>query len=335
MKVLFIGGTGTISSEVSKLAVQKGLELYILNRGNRSEFVPQEAKLIACDIRDEEQASKILNNYQFDVVVNWVCYNAEQAKADVRLFKEKTSQYICISSATVYKRPPDHYIVDESVSLSNPYWPYAKDKIASEEIFMKAYRESGFPVTIVRPSYSYSKITIPHIFNSRMYHWTLIDRIRKGKKIIVPGDGTSLQMMTHGADLAKGLVGLFGNKQAIGQAFHITSDEVLTWNQLTNMMGAAAGAEPDIVHISSDFVCTFAEDRRGQIMSDTSLSIVYNNHKIKSFVSDYKATIPFAEGIAQSIGWYDAHPELRKVDEDFNRLADKIIHAYESGLTMT
>jgi nucleoside-diphosphate-sugar epimerase len=335
MKVLFIGGTGTISREVSKLAVQNGFELYILNRGNRNEFVPPEAKLIACDIRDEQQASTILNNYQFDVVVNWVCYNAEQAEADVRLFKGKTCQYIFISSATVYKRPPDHYIVDESVSLSNPHWPYANDKIASEEIFMKEYRESGFPVTIVRPSYSYSKTTIPHIFNSRTYHWTLIDRIRKGKKIIVPGDGTSLQIMTHAADLAKGFVGLIGNKQAIGQSFQITSDEVQTWNKLTNIMGYAAGVEPDIVHISSDFVCAFAEDRRGQILSDTSLSIVYDNSKIKSFVSGYKASIPFEEGIKQSIDWYDSHPELRNIDEDFNMLTDKIISAYEAGLKMT
>jgi nucleoside-diphosphate-sugar epimerase len=334
MKVLFIGGTGTISSEVSKLAVQNGFELYLLNRGNRSEFAPSEARLITCDIRDEENAKNVLKNYEFDAVVNWVCYNPEQVKSDIRLFKGKTNQYIFISSATVYKRPPDHYIIDESVPLSNLHWPYANDKIACEEILMKEYKESGFPVTIVRPSYTYSKSTIPHIFNSRKYHWTIIDRIRRGRKLIVPGDGTSLQIMTHAADLAKGFVGLLGNKQAIGQSFQITSDEVLTWNNLTNIMGAAAGAEADIVHISSDFVCAFAEDRRGQILSDTSLSIVYDNSKIKSFVSSYKASIPFSEGIKQSIDWYDSHSGLRTVDEDFNRLADKIISAYETGLKM-
>jgi nucleoside-diphosphate-sugar epimerase len=334
MKVLFIGGTGTISSEVSKLAVQNGFELYLLNRGNRSELAPSEARLITCDIRDEENAKHVLKNYEFDVVVDWVCYNPEQVKSDIKLFKGKTDQYIFISSATVYKRPPEHYLVDESVPLSNPHWPYANDKIACEEILMKEYRESGFPVTIVRPSYTYSKTTIPHIFNSHKYHWTIIDRMRKGKKLIVPGDGTSLQIMTHSADLAKGFLGLLGNKQAIGQSFQITSDEVLTWNKLTNIMGEAAGAEPDIFHISSDFVCAFSEERRGQILSDTSLSIVYDNSKIKSFVSGYKASIPFAEGIKQSIDWYDSHPGLRNVDEDFNKLIDKIISAYETGLKM-
>jgi len=316
------------------LAVQKGLELYILNRGNRSSLAPSEAKSITCDIRDEESAKNILKDYEFDVVVDWVCYNPEQIKSDIKLFKGKTGQYIFISSATVYKRPPDHYIVDESVPQSNPQWPYANDKIECEKVLTEEYRQSGFPITIVRPSYTYSKTTIPHIFNSRKYHWTIIDRMRKGKKIIVPGDGTSLQIMTHAADLAKGFVGLLGKSQAIGQSFNITSDEVKTWDVLTNIMGSAAGAVPNIVHISSDFVCAFAEDRRGQILSDTSLSIVYDNSKIKSFVPDYKATIPFAEGIKQSIDWYDSHPELCNVDEDFNALSDKIISAYEAGLKM-
>lgn len=334
MKVLFIGGTGTISSAVSALAVKKGLELYLLNRGNYSEFMPAGAKVIKGDIRNEIETGKILDTYKFDVVVDWIAFNSEHIKTDIKLFKGKVSQYIFISSTSCYQRPVTHYYMDESTPLRNPYWDYAQGKIACEELLMKEYRESGFPVTIVRPSYTYGATSIPHIINSRKSRWTLIDRMLKGKKIIVPGDGTSLWTITHNTDFAKGFIGLIGNIQALGHAFHITSDEVLNWNQITQAIGRAAGAEPNIIHIPSDFISAFAPELRGGLIGDKSESIVLNNSKIKRFVPDYKATVPFATGIKWSLEYFESKPELCWVDEEFDALMDRIIDAYETGLKM-
>ncbi len=332
MKVLFIGGTGTISSAVSALAVKKGFELYLLNRGNYSEFMPAGAKIIKGDIRNVEETRKILKDYKFDVVVDWIAFNPDHIKTDIRLFKNKVDQFVFISSTACYQRPVTHYYMDESTPLCNPYWDYAQDKISCEDLLMKEYRENGFPVTIVRPSYTYGVTSIPHTINSRKSRWTIIDRMRKGKKIIVPGDGTSLWTITHNTDFAKGFVGLLGNIQALGHAFHITSDEVLNWNQITYAIGKAAGAKPDIIHIPSDFISAFAPELKGGLLGDKSESVVFNNSKIKRFVPDYKANVPFATGIKWSLEYFESKPELCWVDEEFNSLMDKIIGAYETGL---
>jgi len=332
MKVLFIGGTGVISSAVSELAVNNGIDLYLLNRGNRGGFAPEGASLIRGDIRNIEDTAEILKKHEFDVVVDWIAYTPTHVDTDVHIFKGKTQQYIFISSTSAYQRPPVHYLVDESAPLANPYWQYSRDKIACEEFLMREYRENGFPVTIVRPSYTYNKTMIPYIFNSRKCRWTIIDRIRKGKKVIVPGDGTSLWTLTHSRDFAKGFVGLLGNIQAIGHAFHITSDEVLTWNQIIQIIGRAAGREPDIVHIPSDFISVVSPEHAGGLLGDKSVSIVFDNSKIKRYVPGFTASIPFTEGVKESIGWYEANPELCGVDEDFNCLSDRIISAYNKGL---
>ncbi|NSW92649.1 MAG: SDR family oxidoreductase [Firmicutes bacterium] len=332
MKVLFIGGTGTISAAVSELAVKKGIDLFLLNRGNREEFFPGGATLIKGDIRDIENTRKILKNYKFDVVVDWVAFTPDHIEADINLFRGKTGQYIFISSASAYQKPPTHYLVDESTPLANPYWQYARDKIACEQRLMEEYRKSGFPITIIRPSYTYGKTTIPYIFNSREHRWTLIDRLRKGKKIIVPGDGTSLWTLTHNTDFAKGFIGLIGNVQAIGHAFHITSDEVLTWDQVIKIIGKAAGAEPNIIHIPSEFIGAFSPEHIGGLLGDKAVSVVFDNSKIKRFVPGFTATVPFSEGIKESIEWYESNPDRCTVDEEFNNLADRIVAAYEKGL---
>jgi len=334
LKVLFIGGTGVISSAVSELALKKGFDLYLLNRGNNSEFFPAGAKAIIADIRNEQNVESLIKNTRFDVVVDWIAYQPEHVKTDIRLFKGRTDQYIFISSAACYKRPVNHYYIDESTPLYNPYWQYAQDKIACEELLMKEFRENSFPVTIVRPSLTYGVTSIPHILNSRKSRWTLIDRMRRGKKIIVPGDGTSLWTITHNTDFAKGFVGLIGNVQAVGHAFHITSDEVLNWNQITDVIGKAAGVKPDIIHIPSDFISAFAPDLKGNLLGDKSESVVFNNSKIKRFVPDFVATVPFSEGIKQSVEYYESKPELCQVDEEFDELMDRIISAYETGLKL-
>lgn len=329
MKVLFIGGTGNISEGVSRLVIEKGHELYLLNRGIRSELTPKGAKLITGDIRDIDSCAKILENYHFDVVVNWITFTPEHAKADIELFRNKTDQYIFISSASAYQKPPSHYIITESTPLENPYWQYSRDKIECEKIFMDEYKRTGFPVTIVRPSFTYGLTLIPAALNSWDHPWSLVDRMKKGKKIIVHGDGTTLWTMTHNEDFAKGFVGLFGNKKSIGEAFHITSDEVITWDEIYRAIGHAAGVEPNIIHIPSDFIISIDPELTGALLGDKSYSMVFDNSKIKSFVPDFKAEIPFAEGIKKTIEYFLSHPERCTVDEEWDALMDKIIAAYE------
>lgn len=332
MKVLFVGGTGVISSAVSALAVEKGIELYLLNRGTRNDFVPEGAIVLKGDMRDADSVKAALGNHRFDAVVDWISYVPGHIEQDISLFSEITGQFIFISTASAYQKPLQCYLVDESTPLRNPYWQYSNDKIACEERLMREYRERGFPVTIVRPSYTYNKTTIPFLFNSRDCRWTLIDRMKKGKKIIVPGDGTTLFTITHNTDFAKGFLGLLGNSKAIGHAFHITSDEVLTWDRIAYDIGAAAGVEPDIIHVSSDFICRVSPEHTGGLIGEKSWSIVYDNSKIKRFVPGFQATVPFAEGIRESIRWYEANPGLLAVDEGFNSLCDRIIRGWEKGI---
>lgn len=334
MKVLFIGGTGNISSAVSKLAVKKGFELYLLNRGNRTEFIPEGARVINADIRNEEKVKKSLTGFEFDVVVDWVAFNPRHIQTDISLFKGKTGQYIFISSASCYQRPVTNYLIDESTPLANPFWEYSRNKIACEELLISEYRKSGFPITIVRPSLTFGITAIPHIMNSKKCAWTLVDRIKNNKKVIVPGDGTSLWTITHNTDFAKGFAGLMGNIQASGQAFNISSDEVLNWDQITCAIGNAVGVKPDIIHIPSDFISAFAPHLKGNLLGDKSTSVVINSSKIKRFVPGFNATVPFSEGIKWSVEWYKSHPEMCKVDKEFNKLTDNIISAYQKGLKL-
>lgn len=334
MKVLFIGGTGIISEAVSRLTVQKGHELYLLNRGQRSEFIPEEAQCLKADIRDEQSVMEALQGQTFDVVVNWIGFVPEHVESDIRLFGGQVGQYIYISSASAYQKPPADYVTTESTPLVNPYWQYSRDKIACEDILMAEYRQNGFPVTIVRPSFTYGITMIPAALNSWNHPWSIVDRMRKGKKIIVHGDGTSLWTMTHNTDFAKGFTGLIGNTRAIGHAFHITSDEVLTWDQIYRSIGRAAGVEPSLIHIPSDFIAAFSPDEVGNLLGDKAVSGVFDNSKIKRFVPGYTADVSFTQGVKKSVEWFEAHPERCTVDEDWNNLMDRIIAAYETGFAL-
>jgi nucleoside-diphosphate-sugar epimerase len=332
MKALFVGGTGVISSAVSRCAVERGIELSLLNRGQRGEFFPRGAKQIVADHRDRAAVKEALRGRSFDVVADWIAYTPEQAAADIELFSGHVGQFIFISSASAYQKPATHYLITESTPLANPYWQYSRDKIACEELFMREYRERGFPVTIVRPSLTYGVTQIPAAVGSWDHPWTLVDRMREGRPVIVPGDGTSLWTMTHNSDLAKGFVGLMGNVRATGHAFHITSDEVLTWDQIYGLIGAAAGARPEIVHVTSDFIAAFSPDDLGSLLGDKAQCGVFDNSKIRRFVPGYVATVPFAEGIRESVRWFEKHPERCTIDEAFNALSDRIINAHQSGL---
>ena len=330
MKVLFIGGTGIISEAVSRLAVEAGIDLYLLNRGQKNDFIPQGAKTIRCDIRNPVEASAALKNFDFDVVVNWVAFEPQHVQSDIKLFRDRVGQYVYISSASAYQKPATHYIITESTPLSNPYWQYSRDKISCEGLLMEEYRSCGFPATIVRPSLTYGKKMIPAAMNSWLQPWSIVDRMRKGKKIIVHGDGTSLWTITHNTDFAKGFLGLLGNSQTIGHAFHITSDEVLTWNQIYEYIGKAAGVKPDIIHIPSDFIAAVSPEHTGSLLGDKAVSAVFDNTKIKRFVPGYNAVMRFEQGVRESVEWFEANPEYCTVDNEWNELMDRIIEKYET-----
>jgi nucleoside-diphosphate-sugar epimerase len=322
---LFIGGTGFISTSVSALAVEKGVELYLLNRGRRQENAPGTRGLVA-DMEKPGEVRAALGDLQFDSVVDWIAFKPEHIRRDFQRFKGRTKQYVFISSAAVYQKPPTHYVVTESTPLSNPHWQYGRDKIACEELLMQAYREEGFPVTIVRPALTYAPQFPIAIGGWGCY--TLADRMKRGLPIIVHGDGSSLWVVTHSKDFGRGLLGLLGNPQALGHAFHITTDEVLTWNQIYETIADALGVVPNIVHIPSDFIADVMPSYEGTLLGDKSWSTVFDNSKIKSFVPGFQAVIPFHEGIRRTVAWFDADPARKRVDPQVNAEMDAILEAW-------
>jgi nucleoside-diphosphate-sugar epimerase len=332
MKILFIGGTGIISTASTTLASERGFELTLLSRGQHQVNVPRGVRTLAADIHDPSLAPKLAHEW-FDAVVDWIAFTPADIERDLKLFQGRTRHFIFISSASVYQKPQTLYLMTESTPLANPHWDYARQKIACEERLMKAYREEGFPVTIVRPSLTYGETLIPLVLNSWAdLSYTAVDRMLRGQKLAVPGDGSSLWVITHNTDFAKGLVGLLGNAQAVGHAFHITADEVLTWDQIFQTVGRAAGVEPQLVHIPSDFIAACIPEKAGTLLGDKSVSVVFDNSKIKRFVPGYQATVSFAEGIRRSLAWFDADPARKKIDHQANARWDKLIALYENGL---
>jgi len=325
MKVLFIGGSGIISSACTPLAVERGFDMTLFNRGQSFRQIPDGVRVIHGDIRDSQSAARLLKDESFDVVVDWIAFTPEHIETDLSLFKNRVGQYIFISSASAYQTPPAHLPVTESTPLHNPFWQYSRNKIDCEERLWQAYREEGFPMTIVRPSHTYDCTLLPMGGG-----YTAVDRMRRGQKVIVHGDGTSLWTLTHHRDFAKGFVGLLGNSQAMGDTFHITSDEILTWNQIFAEIARAAGTTANIVHIPSDFIAHFDPDMGAGLLGDKAHSLIFDNTKIKRVVPDFKATIPFARGAEEIIAWYDADPARQTVDKRLNQKIDAIISAYES-----
>ncbi len=331
MKALFIGGTGLISTAVSKLAIENGIDLYLLTRGTRDQFAPKGATLLKGDInKDTEAVAKLLEDHTFDVVVNWVAFTTEQVERDIELFKGKTSQYIFISSASAYQKPARDYLVTESTPLVNPHWQYSRNKIACENRLLQEHRDNGFPVTIVRPSLTFGDPMIPAGFTSWRSPWTLIDRMEKGKKIIVHGDGSGLWQITHNTDFAKAFVPLMANWQTIAQDFHITTDEVLTWDEIYRTIGRAAGVNDiDILHVPTETLMAYSPNEEGNLLGDKAVSCVLDNSKVKRFAPGFNATTSFYQGISQSIVYFLKHPEKQAIDEAFNTLCDRIISDME------
>lgn len=328
MKVLFIGGTGNISTAVSRLAIAQGVDLYLLNRGQRTVTIEGAQTLIA-DITQPEQVQQALADHTFDAVVNWIAFQPHEVQRDIALFQGRTKQYVFISSASVYQKPPLHPVITESAPLYNPHWQYSRDKIACEETLQAAYQQDHFPFTIVRPSLTYDTMIPMSIGAGRGY--TIANRMKTGLPVIVPGDGTSLWTVTHAADFAKGFVGLLGHPQTIGHAFHITSDELLTWNQIYQTLAGALGVEANLIHIASDFIAHMNPDIGAGQLGDKAHSVIFDNTKIKLFVPDFCATIPFHQGIRRTLDWYHADPARQQPDEAFNAELDRIISAYQQA----
>jgi nucleoside-diphosphate-sugar epimerase len=337
MKILFIGGTGNISSTLTRLVVERGHELHLLNRGKTSKHpLPAGVRIINHDVHSGAPPAA-LRGARYDVVVNWIAFLPSDVERDIAWFgggsqsgtpaeTATAGQYIFISSASAYQKPPAHPMITESTPLSNPYWEYSRNKIACEEALMRAHRATGFPFTIVRPSHTYDTIVPVAVGKS---DFTIIDRIRRGAPVIIHGEGTSLWTLTHADDFARAFLGLCGSPRAIGHAFHITSDEWLTWDQILRLVGRAAGAEPNLVHVPSEFIAKLDPDTGAGLLGDKSWCALFDNSKVKSFVPGWQSEIPFAEGIRRTVDWFDADPSRQAIDAGANARVDEILRAWK------
>jgi nucleoside-diphosphate-sugar epimerase len=323
VKVLFIGGTGIISSACSPLAIQQGMDLYLLNRGQSKRATPEGAKILVGDINDPESAKAALQGHDFDVVVNWIAFGTNQIQRDLDLFRGRVGQYVFISSASAYQKPPSNLPVRESTPLDNPFWEYSRNKIACEELLVDAYRKEKFPITIVRPSHTYDKTLLP--FD---HGYTTLKRMLDGKPVSVPGDGTSLWTLTHHTDFAKGFNGLLGHSAAIGEAFHITNDEWLSWNQIFDIVAAKAGVKAKKMHVPSTVIAKHDPDRGPGLIGDKSHSMIFDNSKIKRIVPAFNCEIPFVRGAEEIVNYYLEDPSRGVVDERKNVIEDELAKIY-------
>lgn len=334
MKALFIGGTGIISSAITKQLIHQGCGLYLLNRGNRNGSLPAGAHIIQADIHDEATVSKQLADLKFDVVADFIAFDTPHLERDYRLFHGKTKQFMFISSASAYQTPLSDYRITEGTPLSNPFWQYSRNKIACEEYLMKQYRENGFPITIVRPSHTYDDRSIPLGVHGRKGSWQVAKRMLEGKPVIIHGDGTSLWTMTHNSDFAKGFIGLMGNIHAIGESVHITSDESVTWNQIYETIANALGVKLNAVHVSSEFLAACSPfDLTGGLLGDKANSVVFDNSKLKRLVPEFVATTRLDQGMKETVGNILSHPELQVEDPEFDDWCDRVIHTLNEALT--
>lgn len=333
MKILLIGGTGNISSAVTNMLYQGGHEVWLLNRGNKRHEIPAGIRQIVADINDEAATDQMLGNQQFDAVCQFIGFQPEQVERDIRLFRHRTRQYVFISSASVYLKPAPHYLLTEQTPVGNPFSAYARGKIACEEVLMKACRDQHFPVTIVRPSHTYGSQMIPVSVRGPKGFWQVVRRMLDGRPVIIQGDGSSLWTMTWNEDFAQGGVGLLGNAQAIGETFHITSDETLTWNQIYQAIAEGLGVELKCCHIASETLCAEAPQEWGfeaNLLGDKSVSVVFDCTKLRRLVPSFLPSTPFSQGVRRSISYVLSHPELQVADPEFDAWCDRLIEQHSS-----
>lgn len=333
MKVLLIGGTGTISTEVSRKLLEEGHELWLINRGSRNNELPEGAHVITGDIRDEERIAGLLKGQEFDAVADFIAYGPEQLERDYRLFGGRTRQFIYVSSASAYQKPLSDYRITEGTPLANPYWKYSRDKIAGEDYLMGLYREKGFPITIVRPSHTYCRRSVPVGLHGKNGSFQVLKRMLEGKPVIIHGDGTSLWTLTHSRDFAVGFVGLMGNIHAIGEAVQITGDETLTWNQIYQTTARALGVALKPYYVSSAFLAAAGGPGSGDgLLGDKAHSVVFQNDKLKRLVPGFKTEVRFDQGVREAVAYIFSHPECQREDPEFDAWCDCVIQAQEDAL---
>lgn len=292
-------------------------------RGQSPRAVPAGATVLKGDVRDPNSARQALADLKFDSVADFIAFDVPHIESALDLFAGRTRQYVFISSASAYKKPVDHWPITEATPVHNPFWDYSRNKIACEERLMRAYREAGFPITVVRPSHTYDKTLLP--FDPYQAGYTVLKRMIAGKPVVVHGDGTSLWVLTHHRDFAQGFVGLLGHPKAIGETFHITSDEVLTWNQIFTIVGNAAGVEPRIVHVPSEVIAKHHPAWGAGLLGDKAHSVIFDNTKLKRLVPDYVARIPFSRGAEEIVRFYGEHPEFEPHRPDVDELMDRLV----------
>lgn len=334
MRILIIGGTGTISSAITRQLAASGQDLWLLNRGTRKQEVPAGVKQIVADISNEEEVKRLLGYMQFDAVCEFIGFVPEQVERDIRLFKGRTRQYVYISSASAYNKPASNHVINEGTTLANPYWEYSRNKIACEELLMKEYRENAFPVTIVRPSHTYCERSVPVSVHGPKGSWQVLKRMIDGKPVVVQGDGSSLWTLTWNEDFARGFIGLLGNPKAFGEAFQIMSDESLTWNQVYKCVADALGVAFHPYYVSSEFLAAVAPkeyDFTGNLLGDKSVTVVFDCSKLKRVVPGFQATTRFHEGVRRCVAHLLSHPELQVEDEEFDAWCDQVIAAQEQA----
>lgn len=332
MKVLFIGGTGTISMAITRQLAKEGHELYLVNRGSRTAEVSENVHIINADINNEAEVAEKLNGLEFDTVCDFIGYHPEQLERDFRLFNGKTRQFMYISSASAYQKPLSDYKITESTPLKNPYWEYSRNKIACEEYLNRMYRENGFPITIIRPSHTYDERSVPLGVHGANGSWQVVRRMLEGKPVIIHGDGTSLWTMTFNTDFAAAFIGLMGNIHAIGETYHITSDETLTWNQIYTCIADALGVKLNAYYVPSQFLDDVSEyDFCGSLIGDKANSVVFDNSKLQRAVPDYCAKVRFDEGVRKTIDYVLSHEECQVPDPEFDSWCDRVISALENA----
>jgi nucleoside-diphosphate-sugar epimerase len=330
MKVLIIGGTGTISTYVVRKCLEMNMEIIVMNRGNNSSLVPKGTKLIVGNINNEEEVNKLLNNQYFDAVIQFVAFTKEQVERDIRIFKGKTNQYIFISSASAYHKPVEDYPITENTPLLNPYWDYSRNKIACEDYLNQV---NDLNITIVRPSHTYDNRMIMAVMSRWQFEYAHIKRLMDNKPVIIPGDGTSIWTITHASDFANSFVYLIGNKQAYNETFHITGEKLYTWEQLTNITARALGVNANIIHIPTDFIVKHIPEMAGPLLGDKSWSAIFDNSKIKSISKEYTSKIGYEDVIDDVIKYYRKNKELQKISDDYEELYDKTIKLYQDKIS--
>ena len=334
MKILMIGGTGTISSAITRQLAESDNELWLLNRGSRKNEVPNNVKQIIADINDEKEVLRQIGDTLFDAVCEFIGFLPSQVERDIRLFKGHTKQYVYISSASAYNKPAASHVITEGTTLANPYWEYSRNKIACEELLMKEYRENGFPITIIRPSHTYCERAVPVSVHGLKGSWQVLKRMMEGKPVLVHGDGSSLWTLTWNEDFAQGFIGLLGNPKAIGEAFQIMSDEQLTWNQIYECVAKALNVTPKLYHVASDFLAATSPrewDFMGNLLGDKAVTVVFDCTKLKRAVPGFQATTRFDEGVRRCVAYILAHPELQIEDPEFDAWCERVIAAQEAA----